>query len=158
MIYASRGAPELRFDELREYVGRAGNVEGVGSLTQGGGNPRVVIVERVLKIEDDGHVGKTVRALLAGAVVEREWLAAKEEGKQDRMESGTGEKKGLASLADEDGLLIKGDLWLKAGEMVVDAAEESVERGEESKWARNVGFDEAWEGLGERVSYGEKKE
>lgn len=58
MMYATVGAPELYIDEITNYVPKVAQ-DGVG-------NPWLPIIERGLRLEDDGHTIKVVRALAHG--------------------------------------------------------------------------------------------
>ncbi|GAA88254.1 hypothetical protein ASPFODRAFT_143603 [Aspergillus luchuensis CBS 106.47] len=73
---------------------------------------------------DDGHLPKLVRALKNGERACRPF--------EDR--------------AEELGLKIKGDMWLKIANMVMDST------GQDPQWVRGAGFDEAWKNLEERRS------
>lgn len=84
------------------------------------------LFERLFKYEDDGHAVKLGRAVRYGEVL---------------MEDTRGEGNG-----EEEEELVKKDMWAKIGNMVVD----SVEDGGET-WVRSAGFEEAWEGYGERA-------
>ena len=50
-----------------------------------------------------------------------------------------GEWEGGENGKGRDGFEIKGDMWLKVGNMVVDSVE-----GEGPTWVRSCGFEEAW--------------
>ncbi|USP73007.1 hypothetical protein yc1106_00281 [Curvularia clavata] len=79
-MYVSRGSPELLRDEIENYVPKHnGDMQGV--------------IERVRKIEDDGHACKLVRAILNAEKVSR-----------DRGQ-------------------VTGDMWRKVGHMAVDSVE-----------------------------------
>lgn len=73
------------------------------------------LVARVRVYGDDGHASKLLRAVRHGEGICREW-----EGKE--------------------GFDIKGEVWLKVGNMVVDSVE-----GGGPTWVRSCGFEEAWE-------------
>lgn len=75
------------------------------------------IFDRVDALPDDGHASKLVRALANGERVCQEY----EDSPQAK------------------GWKIKGDMWLSMAHMAIDSVE-----GTTSKWARNVGFEEAW--------------
>ena len=82
------------------------------------------VIRRVNALEDDGHASKFVRALANG-----EKVCGKYEGEKE-----------------SDDWAVKGDMWLKLANMVIDSVEdEGTER-----WARSVGFSEAWEGFRDR--------
>jgi hypothetical protein len=101
-MYTSRGCPLLLLDEITNY------------------NPSQdsdwdKIIQRVIRMDDDGHAAKLIRALANGQQV-----CQKYEGKE--------------------GFVIKGDMWRKLGHMAID----SVEAGE-PHWVRSCGFEKAWE-------------
>ncbi|KAF2827115.1 hypothetical protein CC86DRAFT_370165 [Ophiobolus disseminans] len=100
-MYISRSCPSLLVDEITGYVPKQ------ASAWNG-------VIERVNKLEDDGHASKLVRALAHG-----EQACAKWEGRE--------------------GFEIKGDMWGKIGHMAID----SVESGGQD-WVRSCGFEEAW--------------
>lgn len=78
------------------------------------------LFKRVNKREDDGHAPKLVRALAHG-----EQACRKFEGKE--------------------GFRIKGDMWLKLGNMAVDSMES-----EGPTWVSCAGFEEAWKDIPKR--------
>ncbi|KAJ5795205.1 hypothetical protein N7457_001804 [Penicillium paradoxum] len=71
--------------------------------------------------DDDGHLAKLSRALAHGQKVCQQF-----------------EKK-IPEMP------IKGDMWLRIGNLAVDA---TVEKGDRPMWVRSTGFDEAWEPKG----------
>lgn len=73
------------------------------------------VIERVRKFEDDGHACKLVRALAHG-------------------------EQACKKYEDNEGFMVKGDMWRKLGHMAID----SVEAGE-PHWVRSCGFEQAWE-------------
>jgi hypothetical protein len=73
------------------------------------------IFERLFEFEDDGHAVKLGRAVRNGELVSKEF-----EGK-------------------EEWVRVKGFMWEKIGNMVIDSVEDTGAR-----WARSVGFEEAW--------------
>ncbi|KAF2198855.1 hypothetical protein GQ43DRAFT_442976 [Delitschia confertaspora ATCC 74209] len=73
---------------------------------------------RAREFEDDGHSSKLVRAIAHGEKVSREW----EEGRE--------------------GFLVRGDMWLRVGNMAMD----SVTVGND-EWVRSCGFEEAWKSV-----------
>lgn len=103
-MYASRGCPPLLLDEITNYT-----------PSQESGWDK--IIQRVNKMDDDGHAAKLVRALANGQQVCKPYEA-------------------------KEGFVIKGDMWLKLGHMAID----SVEAGE-PHWVRSCGFEKAWEGV-----------
>jgi Questin oxidase-like len=82
------------------------------------------VVARVNKLGDDGHASKLIRALANGEQTCREFEGS----------------------ADEKDFVIRGDMWLKLGHMVIDSVE-----GTGPRWARSVGFDQAWENIPDRA-------
>lgn len=72
------------------------------------------VFERVVKTEDDGHAAKLVRAIAHGKSFTRKYQR-------------------------EEGFVLKEEAWDKLAHMAVDSVEDSGAR-----WARSVGFDEAW--------------
>ena len=100
-MYVSRGCPDLLVDEIHNYAPvKESGLDGV--------------MQRVNKMEDDGHACKLIRAIAHGEVVCKQWESRK-------------------------GFKIKGNMWGKVGHMAVD----SVEAGE-PHWVRSCGFGEAW--------------
>ncbi|KAK5940957.1 hypothetical protein PMZ80_006234 [Knufia obscura] len=81
------------------------------------------IFARVDELPDDGHASKLVRALANG-----ERVCGEYEGK-----------------AEAESWQIKGNMWLGMAHMAIDSVE-----GTTSKWARNVGFEQAWKDVPER--------
>jgi len=75
------------------------------------------VFDKAREFEDDGHTSKLVRAIAHGEKVCKEF-----EGK--------------------DGFPVKGDMWQRLGNMVMD----SVPVGD-SNWVRSAGFEEAWENV-----------
>ncbi|PQE28606.1 hypothetical protein CJF32_00005695 [Rutstroemia sp. NJR-2017a WRK4] len=73
------------------------------------------IFERLWNFEDDGHAVKLGRAVAHAEVVSE-------------------------GFEKEEWARIKGFMWLKIGNMVVDSVEDTGDN-----WARSVGFSEAWE-------------
>ncbi|KAJ9661654.1 hypothetical protein H2198_001830 [Neophaeococcomyces mojaviensis] len=80
------------------------------------------LFKRVDDLMDDGHASKLLRALANGEQTCKEF------------EDGDGKD-----------WPVKGDMWLKLGHMAIDSVE-----GAGTRWARNVGWDQAWEGIPER--------
>lgn len=58
LTYAATGAPELHIDEITNYVPKVPQDKA--------GNPWLGIIERGMRVEDDGHTIKTIRALIHG--------------------------------------------------------------------------------------------
>ncbi len=79
------------------------------------------IFTRLFNFQDDGHAVKLGRAVRNGELVC---------GKCD---------KGF------EGMKVKGDIWQKIGNMVIDSVEDSG-----AHWGRSVGFEEAWKEYGDR--------
>jgi len=123
-MYASRRSPELLGEEIRGYV----------SKDEGGW---LELARRLYAIPgDDGHAIKFLRAL----------------GEAERV-CGAFEGEGWARIKGAEWARIKGAEWARVGNMVVDSVEEAQGK-EEGTWARSVGFDEAWEGVGDRTRRG----
>lgn len=74
------------------------------------------IFRRLFEYADDGHAIKLARAVRNGEVMCKSW----EEEEKEWMK-------------------VKGFMWEKVGNMVVDSVEDSG-----ATWGRSVGFDEAW--------------
>ena len=92
------------------------------------------IIARVKAYEDDGHAAKLIRALAHGETVCRPYTSETE-------------------YADtEDYFPVRGDMWLQLGHMAIDSVEGDHPEG---AWVRNVGFEEAWEGVPVREGEGE---
>jgi hypothetical protein len=77
---------------------------------------------------DDGHAVKFLRALGEAETV-------------------------CAPFEREEWARIRGVGWKGVANMVVDSVEEAQGK-EEGTWARSVGFEEAWEGVGDRAAKG----
>lgn len=73
------------------------------------------VIKRVNMLPDDGHASKIIRALAHGEQV-------------------------CKPYEQKDGFRIKGDHWLKLGNMAID----SVQAGEPT-WVRSAGFEQAWD-------------
>lgn len=58
LTYAAVGAPKLHMDEIQNYAPKVPH--------DGAGNPWLGIIERGLRVEDDGHTIKTIRSLING--------------------------------------------------------------------------------------------
>jgi hypothetical protein len=83
-LYASRRAPALRIDDVKNYVPKEKPAT----------NPWLNILDRTLKVEDDGHTAKFMRACVHG------------------------EKACAAYQEHEDhGFLVRGDMWIKIAQM-----------------------------------------
>ena len=78
------------------------------------------LFQRLFEFDDDGHAAKLARAVAYGEVASKQYES-------------------------EDWAKIKGFMWLKIGNMVLDSVEDTGEH-----WARSVGFDEAWENYEDR--------
>ncbi|KAM0721838.1 hypothetical protein Q7P37_002763 [Cladosporium fusiforme] len=101
-LFASRKSPELHLNEIRNYKPKQpSGWEGV--------------IERVRKMEDDGHASKLVRALAHG-------------------------QQACAPYDDKPEFRLKKDDWLQLGHMTIDSVEAPGPH-----WVRSAGFDEAWE-------------
>lgn len=103
-MYASRKSPEIHLDEIRNYKPKqTSGWEGV--------------IERVRKMEDDGHASKLVRALAHG-------------------------QQACAPYEDKQEFRLKKVDWLQLGHMAIDSVEAPGPH-----WVRSAGFDEAWESI-----------
>ena len=78
------------------------------------------LFQRLFEYDDDGHAVKLGRAVANG-------------------------EKQSKGYEDESWAKIKGFMWEKIGNMVVDSVEDSG-----ATWARSVGFEEAWKEYGDR--------
>ncbi|KAA8905853.1 hypothetical protein FN846DRAFT_731264 [Sphaerosporella brunnea] len=114
-FYASQRAPELRIDEIRNYVPKEKPET----------NPWLNIIDRALKVKDDGHTAKFVRACIVG-----EKTCAPYQEHEDK------------------GFVVRDDMWIKIAQMCIDSVEAEGEH-----WAMGVGFDEAWEKYGPKEQY-----
>ena len=122
-MYASRRSPPLLLDEISMYTPakpEAGDAEWKGIFT------------RLFNFEDDGHAVKLGRAVRNGELICGEW--------EKRGEGANGHGK-----PGEDWMKIKGFMWEKIGNMVIDSVEDTGVR-----WARSVGFEEAWKDYEDR--------
>lgn len=110
--FLARGSPRLDVGILRTYRPRARPPHGGDELAPGGGRD---LLPRFHAINEDGHIIKTVRALL---FVEEE----------------------SAPYAGRDWVRIRSPReWTAAHHMLLDATE-----GQEMQWVRGAGFPEAW--------------
>ena len=82
------------------------------------------LFQRLTEYEDDGHAVKLGRAVANGEQVSQKY-------------------------EQEDWAKVKGFMWEKIGNMVVDSVEDRKDK-DESPWARSVGFKEAWERFEDR--------
>lgn len=80
------------------------------------------IFTRLFEFQDDGHAVKLGRAVRNGELICGKW--AKGEG---------------------EWMKVKGGMWEKIGNMLIDSVEDSG-----AHWARSVGFEEAWKEYGDR--------
>lgn len=103
------------------------------SATRGGQGWEDVL-ERLCEVPDDGHAVKLGRAVRVA-----EGVCEGFEGRGGEGKVVEGEGKGKWR--------VKGAMWEKIGNMVVDSVEGS-EGGE--RWVRNAGFERAWEGFADR--------
>lgn len=78
------------------------------------------LFRRLFEFADDGHAIKLGRAVAYAEVANK-------------------------GVEDEEWAKIKSFMWEKVGNMVVDSVEDTG-----NTWARNVGWDEAWEGYEDR--------
>ncbi|KAF1968750.1 hypothetical protein BU23DRAFT_479364 [Bimuria novae-zelandiae CBS 107.79] len=80
------------------------------------------VIKRVNAHSDDGHASKLVRALAHG-------------------------EQACKKYEDNDGFVVKGDMWEKLGNMAIDSVEAPG-----PTWVRSCGFDEAWKDIPKRTS------
>ncbi|KAK6534037.1 hypothetical protein TWF281_005376 [Arthrobotrys megalospora] len=113
-MYVSRGCADINFGQVEDYQAKERN----GGWAD--------VATRVTRLKDDGHVSKTVRALMNAERVSLNYTT------NDGFEVGT-------------------KLYLKIAEMAVDAAEDQIE--DEPLWIRSTGHPEAWAKVGPRVEY-----
>jgi hypothetical protein len=78
------------------------------------------VFDRIFEFDDDSHAVKLARAVRNGELLTDKW-------------------------AEEKMGKIKGFMWEKIGNMVVDSVEDTG-----ATWVRSAGFDEAWEGFEDR--------
>ncbi|KUJ17385.1 uncharacterized protein LY89DRAFT_733239 [Mollisia scopiformis] len=116
-MYASRRSPALLQEEISTYV--PAKLPAETAVTNGHGTAKDTewpgIFERLFEFGDDGHAVKLGRAVRNGEVVSE-------------------------GFEGEGWCKVKGFMWEKIGNMVVDSVEAPG-----ATWARSVGFDEAWE-------------
>lgn len=121
-MYPSRASPALLLEEISGYV--PAKLPAETGVTDGNGTVKDTewpgIFERLFEFADDGHAVKLGRAVANGERV----------------------SKGYES---EEWCKIKGFMWEKIGNMVIDSVEDSG-----ATWGRSVGFKEAWEGFKDR--------
>lgn len=103
-MYASRKSPELLLDEIKNYKPKQPS-DWTG------------VIERVRRMEDDGHASKMIRALANG-----QQACAPYEAKLD--------------------FRLKGDDWLQLAHMTIHSVE-----ADGPHWVRSTGFDEAWKSV-----------
>jgi hypothetical protein len=108
--YAASRAVDLRIEDIDNYVAS----RSAGMSWEG-------LFQAVLKVHDDGHLAKLIRALFNGERVSRS-----------------------VSNQEHNILIIKDDSWLKIAQMAYDS---TVDREIEEKWIWGVGFDEYWENV-----------
>lgn len=108
-MYASRRSPPLLLSEIGTYIPK--KLE-KGEVEWPG------LFERLFEFQDDGHAVKLGRAVRNGELV---------------SEGGDGDKE------EREGFKVRGLMWEKIGNMVVDSVEDTGKT-----WARSVGFEEAW--------------
>ncbi|KAI5792688.1 hypothetical protein FPQ18DRAFT_389265 [Pyronema domesticum] len=126
-LYASRRAPDLLIDDVRNYEPKIEAEET---------NPWLGLLDRAMRwTEDDGHLVKLVRAAMVG-----ERICGVYEGKE----------------WEERGFAMQGQMWVKMAQMAVDAMENpTADNG--TIWIRSAGFEEAWQRFGPRRDYGAER-
>jgi hypothetical protein len=109
-MYASRRSPKLLLDEVTAYV---------PIKPEAGDAEWPGIFRRLSEIEsEDGHAVKLGRAVRNAQLMSEDWV--RNGGNEEKMR-------------------IKGPMWEKIGNMVVDSVEDTGEH-----WVRSAGFEEAW--------------
>ena len=114
-MYASRRSPKLLLEEITTYVPKClekGDTEWSG------------IFRRLGEFRDDGHAVKLGRAVRNGQLVAERFGGRDGDGGGDE---------------EREWEMVKGFMWEKIGNMVIDSVEDSG-----NTWARSVGFEEAW--------------
>ena len=119
LFYASALGPELLANEVVDYK----PVEPCSTWPS--------IIKRCLRLPDDGHLPKLIRALAYGEWVSSEW-----------------EK--LDAQNDVPLLPVKGAMWLKLANMAIDSTESEGGDIIMRHWLRGAGSDEAWAEFPER--------
>ncbi|KAJ9148279.1 HypA-like protein [Pleurostoma richardsiae] len=102
-LYCAQGSPALHGEDIRDYAPKVP-----------GPNPWTTVVDRTLRLSEDGHVAKMVRAL---AAAERD----------------------MARQSPGGSSLVAPDDWARMANMVIDGAEAGG-----VTWIRGAGFDDAW--------------
>ncbi|KIW81508.1 hypothetical protein Z517_04533 [Fonsecaea pedrosoi CBS 271.37] len=148
-LYASRGAPKLFLDEIANYPPDGREVLGWDE-----------IYSVVSPFMDDGHTAKFIRALANGESVcapfendIRKSSSSETNGHVKGHASGVGLEANRENTPD-DVWKIKGDMWRRLAMMVLDSVQ--PEHGE--RWARSVGFAEAWKDYGLRKDSSRSKD
>ncbi|OAP56136.1 hypothetical protein AYL99_09315 [Fonsecaea erecta] len=153
-LYASRRAPRLLLDEIANYPANDNGREASLLLCW---DDMFAAASRFM---DDGHTAKFIRALANGerACAPYENNGSKHAGSSVE-DGGHGHVNGHANgdklngeNKHDDRWKIKGDMWRRLAMMVLDSVQ--PEKGE--RWARSVGFDEAWNDFGFRKNYSSK--
>ncbi|KAK6356794.1 hypothetical protein TWF718_001135 [Orbilia javanica] len=118
-MYVSRGCADINFDQVKDYKAKERNSDWVS------------IAARATRLKDDGHVSKTVRALVNAEKVSQNYGVV-------------------------DGFEVATNLYLKIAEMALDAAEDQEgSNSDEPLWVRSTGHPEAWAKVGPRTEYSE---
>ncbi|KIY02153.1 uncharacterized protein Z520_02291 [Fonsecaea multimorphosa CBS 102226] len=139
-LYASRRCPKLLLEEIANYPPTGGSVLGWDEMYR-----------TASRFMDDGHTAKFIRALANGERVCKPFengsvihtLSSPETNGQvnGHHTNGDASRGDGENEHDDDRWKIKGDMWLRLAMMVLDSVQ--PENGE--RWARSVGFEEAWE-------------
>ena len=156
-IYASRGAPELFHDEIRDYQSprRHDHEQRGGKATNGGRNALAngngsgahktataawaAIFARARSIQDDGHASKAIRAIAYAETLPPLPITL----------SPTPLTPSAAAPTEPGTVkLITPDMFLPAAQLAMDSVEDLVAG--EPQWVRDTGFEEAWRGIPER--------
>lgn len=84
------------------------------------------LFRKICKYPDDGHASKLLRAVAAA------------------------EQQSCLYRDNKNNIRIEGEDFLDIGQLVMDSIEGQEDESEEPRWARSVGFDEAWERVADR--------
>jgi hypothetical protein len=146
-LYASRGSPRLLVDEIRTYNPADGGTTGAKTELR----PWEDMFREAAAYMDDGHTVKFIRALKNGEQACGPFDHEKEKENQVSTNGRNGHINGAEGIqtpngvacddADDERWKIKAGMWRRVAMMVLD----SVKPEYGARWARNVGFEQAWE-------------
>ncbi|OQV08728.1 hypothetical protein CLAIMM_12954 [Cladophialophora immunda] len=138
-LYASRRSPELLLEEIADYPPNGGEVLCWDEM-----------YTTSSRFMDDGHTAKFVRALANGenvcAPFENNINTSSPRETNGHVNGQVNGDRANGENKDDDRWKIKGDMWRRLAMMVLDSVQ--PENGE--RWARSVGFEEAWRDYGFR--------